>query len=702
MRSKARSIWSQSFTRRVKSSRYFGPHWLGIASLACMNLLAAPLVPAEERPDTTPAVTLEPITVTASPLGQEELHIAQPVRVLRGEELRRRQGLTLGETLSRELGVTASDFGVGSSRPVIRGLGGSRVRVLEGGIGSLDVSNLSPDHAVSIDPLQADQIEILKGPATLLYGSGAIGGVVNVVNRRIPTELFTRPEGVLNFRYDAATGEFSGGGRVEAGYQNVAAHIDGLRRSTSGYDIPGFGSLNPPPEETSGTLRNSDLDTENIAGGASYVGDRGYLGFSVAHFATNYGIPGSGAEAGARIDLDQLRYDISGELKNPVPGFSKAKFKLGHNDYQHQESEGTGEVATTFLNDAYEGRIELTHNPFMEWRGVVGVQVQHQDFVASGAEALTPPVLAKSIGVFAVEERDWHFELGGRFENTDYDADEGQPDVDHQLYSLSAGTIWNFHKGYAASFNFTRAERAPSIEEHYNNGPHLATRSFERGSADLGKETANNFDLSLRKTSGPWTWRVNLFANHIEDFIYTRNVDENGDGVADRVNAEGEPVAAGEDGLQVLDFVQGDALFLGTEVETRLRLLQSKVYGNLDARVFFDYVSGRLTQGEDLPRITPPRFGGSLDYENGPWRSSFEVQRVENQNQTAPLETPTDGYTLVDLGVGYTLKSKPADLNIAVRGTNLLNEDIRRHTSFIKDIAPLPGRSVSLSLQLNF
>ena len=624
--------------------------------------------------------------------------------MLKGDELRRRQALTIGETLAREPGISASDFGQGASRPIIRGLGGSRVRILEGGIGSMDVSNLSPDHAVSIDPLQASQIEILKGPSTLLYGSGAIGGIVNVVTNRIPTQVPEAPTVRADFRYDAATNERAGGGSVDAGLGKLALHFDGLKRATSDYDIPGFSSVTPEPGERPGELANSDVDTENMAGGASYVGERGYLGFSVAHFASNYGIPGGGEEAGARIDLDQLRYDIGGELEAPFPGAARLKLRLGHNDYEHQEIEGSGEIGTIFLNDEYEGRIELRHEPVHEFHGALGVQVRHQDFVASGEEALTPPVVGRSVGIFWVEERDWeywHFELGARYENTHYDAEEGRPDVDDDVYSVSGGAVWNFADGYSAGLALTRAQRAPSIEELYNDGPHLAARTFERGNAGLDRETANNLDLTLRKREGRWTWRLTAFANLMEDFIFGSPVDEDGNGMADRVDEEGNLVLD-EEGLLRLDFVQDDALLYGAEFETILGLLRSPGYGELDARLFADYVRGKLTDGENLPRITPLRFGGSLDYRLGAWQGDFEVMQVADQKDNAALETETDGYTMVEAGVSYAFGTRPADLTLSLRGTNLLDEEARRHTSFLKDVAPLSGRSVMLTLRTSF
>ena len=666
------------------------------------GLLGGQQICAQEK-QAEEVITLQPITVTATPLEAEEQQIAQPVEVLRGEKLRRRQGLSIGETLAREPGISASEFGQGASRPIIRGLGGSRVRLLEGGIGSMDVSNLSPDHAVSIDPLQASQIEILKGPATLLYGSGAVGGIVNIVTDRIPTRVPDVRSVDGFFRYDSATNEHTGGGKVDAGLGNLALHFDGLKRRTSDYEIPGFAFIDPGPGEQPGKLFNSDVDTENVAGGASYVGDRGYLGFSVAEYASNYGVPGVGEEAGARIDLDQLRYDIAGELENPLPGTARLKLRLAHNDYEHREIEPSGEAGTTVLNDEYEGRVELLHQPLWNFRGALGVQVRHQDFTASGEEALTPPVVGRSVGVFLFEDRDWkiwHFELGARYENVNYDAEEGSPDTDHDIYSLSGGALLSFADGYSAGLSLTRAQRAPSIEELYNDGPHLATGTFERGNPTLDAETANNLDLTLRKKDGRWTWQLAAFVDLIEDFIFADSIDEDGDGLADRVDEEGELIADGE--LVRLDFVQDDALFYGAEFESILQLVKGPALGDLDARLFADYVRGKLTGGDDLPRITPLRFGGGLDYRLGAWRGDFEIMRVADQNDNAPLETETEGYTLVELGVSYTLGTKPADLILALRGTNLLDEEARRHTSFLKDVVPLPGRSAMLTFRATF
>ena len=645
---------------------------------------------------------VETVTVTAVPLRGAEEHLAQPAVVLAGDELRRKLAPTLGETLNRELGVSSTSFGAGASRPLIRGLGGERVRVLENGIGAMDASSLSDDHAVSVDPLLARQVEVLKGPATLLYGSGAIGGIVNVVTDRVPTALSARPRGKLQFGWDEATQTFGGGGAVDASAGPLALHLDGLRRSTSDYDIPGFGALAPAPGDRRGRLDNSDTDTESVTGGASYVGSRGYLGFNINHFTTNYGIPGDEAK---RIDLEQDRYDIAGQLNDPLPGFTRLRMRMGHNDYVHQEIEPGGDIGTTFLNDEYEGRVELSHAPLANFEGVLGVQVQHRDFQAVGEEQLTPPVVGRSVGVFLVEERDFgslHVEFGARYENVDYSPSEAaNPERNFDVYSLSSGMMWHFAPGYGLGVSLTRGQRAPGIEELYNNGPHDATESFERGDDTLGEETANSLDVSLHKDEGRWQWRGNLFVNYMEDFIYQQSVDADGDGIADRLDEEGNPALPG-DGFLLLDYASRNAVLWGAEVEVGYGLMRDVNWGELDARVFSDYVRGRLTNGDPLPRITPLRFGGNLDYRWRAWEADFSVRRTVGQDDNAPLETETGGFTQVDLGVAWTLRQGGQEYVVSARGTNLLDEEIRYHTSLLKEIAPQPGRSVMLSVQTSF
>ena len=641
----------------------------------------------------------EEVVVTASPLGGGELHLAQPVTVLSEEELRRKLAPTIGETLSHELGISSTAFGAGARRPVIRGLSGSRVRLLESGVSSMDVSNLSPDHAVGIEPLAATQIEVLKGPATLLYGSGAIGGVVNVVTNRIATELPPDFTAQAELNYGTVADERAGAFTADGALGRFAWHLDGSARDTHDYDIPGFGRLEPEAGETEGTLFSSDLETESITGGGSYIGEEGYVGFDVGHYASNYGVPGEGA----RIDLEQLRYDVKAEIRSPVPQFEKLKVQLGHVDYEHTEFEPGGDAGTTFLNGEYDGRFELLHVPLAGWHGALGMQIGHRDFEAIGEEALTPPLESHSESLFLVEERDldaWHLELGGRIERQSVKPRDGSPKADHSAWSVSGGAVREFAGDYSAGLHVTRAQRAPGIEELYNNGPHAATQTFEVGSLALDAENANNADLTFRRLTGDWTWRMNLYANYIEDFIFARDVDADGDGAADRVDGEGNP-SGGADSLLLVRYAQQDALFYGIEAETMLHLA-SAPWGDLDGRLSFDYVRGELSSGGNLPRITPMRFGAGLDYSRGRWLASLDVFRVMRQEDNAELESETGAYTLLDANVSYTLPTRQVNYMLSLRGTNLLDEEARVHTSFLKDVAPLPGRSLLLTLRAQY
>jgi iron complex outermembrane recepter protein len=381
------------------------------------------------------------------------------------------------------------------------------------------------------------------------------------------------------------------------------------------------------------------------------------------------------------------------------------RVRMGHNDYMHQELEADGAVGTTFLNDEYEGRIELSHEPIANIDGVVGVQVQHRNFSAVGEEQLTPPVAGRAVGVFVLEERDieqLHVQFGARYDNVANAPETAiNPATWFDIYSVSAGVVWHFMPSYGVGLSFTRGQRAPGFEELYNNGPHDATNSFEHGDATLREETANALDWTLHKEDGRLQWALNLFVNYMEDFVFQHSVDASGDGRADSLDADGLPVTPGS-GFLLLEYAQADALFYGAEAEVGYGLLHDSRWGELDARLFADYVRGRLTDGDNLPRMTPLRFGGGLDYHLRAWHADFDVRRSAAQGEQALLETSTGGYTLVDAGVSYTIKSAQAEYIVSARGSNLLDEEVRYHTSLLKAVAPQPGRSARLSLQVNF
>lgn len=645
-------------------------------------------------------IEVDEIEIEAVPLaGRTESDLAQPASVVTEEELRRKRAASIGDTLSGELGVNSSSFGLGAGRPIIRGLDGPRIQVLEGGLGSLDVSTISPDHAVTVESLTAEQVEILRGPATLLYGSGASGGAVNVVTNRIPRAIPPNGlTGALELRHQTVNDENTGAIDLTAGRGHFAFHLDGFNRDTHDYEISGR-AIEGDPASPRGTLPNSDIDSHGYAGGASFLGEQGYIGLAVSRADSEYGIP---AGEMARIDLDQTRYDLDSELLNPFSGFERLRFRLGYNDYEHNEVEPSGEIATTFDNEALEGRVELTHAPIGGWHGVIGTQFLSREFSAIGEEAFLAPTDTRSIALFLVEERKFgrfRLQLGVRGEHTEHEPSETFGNRDFNVYSASAGGIWDFMDGYALGGSFTHAERAPASEELFSNGPHLATAAFEIGDPNLDEEKANNLDLFLRKTQGRFKGAINLFYNRIDDFIFQQTIDGDADGVADLVDEEGGLDPAGE--LLLLNFVAGDAEFYGAEAEGILSVFANRP-DLLTVRLFIDYVRGRLRDGGDLPRITPLRYGLQLRHGGGPWSAGIGVTRVAEQNKVAGFETETDEYTELAADVAYKLRFARAVHTLFLQGRNLLDEEQRNHSSFIKDEAPLPGLSVIFGVRSDF
>lgn len=670
------------------------------ALLLVMVILAMPVlcgVPPAQAQDTGKQGALPPVVVTAAPFqDRAELDMAQPVSVLRGDDLRRKREASLGDTLSRELGVASSFFGPGAGRPVIRGLDGPRLRVLQNGIGTLDISSLSPDHAVTAESLNASQIEILRGPATLLYGSGVSGGVVNVVNHRIPGQLFKAPKADFEVRGNTATEEGAGAFNAATSIGQASLSVGAFKRKTGDYHIPGRADRDDP-NGRKGVVENSAVDSAGVSAGGSFVGERGFLGGSVSRLENEYGIP---TPERSRIDLKQTRYDLSGELDQPVAGFEKLKVRMGYNDYKHNEMEGSGEVATRFRNQGLETRAELLHAPVAGWKGVFGVQFRDRDFSALGEEAVIPATRSRSTGVFLVEERNWkrwRLEVGGRGEYASQDPGRVLPSRTFGLYNASAGLLWKFMDGHGLGLTATRGQRAPSTEELYINGAHHATATFQVGDSGLKRETTNNLDLALSKTTGTVKWKFNVFHNWIGNYIFVHSVDANNDGIADRVDDNGMSDAEGEFLMQ--NFAQAGARFYGAEGEVTLALKPDEV----DLRFFADYVRGKLNNGSNIPRITPPRFGLELNHRTGPWTANITAMRVMEQNRVAELETSTPGYTLLNMEASYRIKKTRSNgIRVFLQGRNLLNEEMRVHTSFLKNFAPLPGRTLVVGLRGEF
>ena len=667
------------------------------------------------------------IVVTGSGL-RSQLELAQPTTVLTGEELAFRLQPSLGETLAQEPGVASTFFGAGSSRPVIRGLGGDRIRTLEGGIGSGDVSTTSPDHAVAADPAAAERIEVLRGPATLLYGSSAIGGVVNVIDGRIPdVRSDLSLGGFVELRGGSVDGERAGVVDLGGGSERWGWHLDATSRETDDYGIPGFAALEGDEHEDEhgeeehgeeeheeeenpfGSLPNSDLETfAGSLGVTRFFGDAGFLGISVGGYDSEYGIPGGGhaheedehgeeehEEKGeehgesVRVDLERQRFDLRGEITRPFVAFQGLKARFGAADYEHAELEGASrEVGTRFFNDSWEGRLELVQKPRGALSGSFGLQVRSQDLEAIGDEAFIPATDLTSYGVFAFEEierGDLRYQLGARFESQNIDAAGGLPSRSFDGFSGSFGIVWQPKDGYSVGVSLARSTKLPNAEELYSDGPHFATRAFEIGDPNLDEETSLGFDVSLRKKSGRLRGELSFFRNDFDDFIFGAFTGEE------------------EDGLEVLQFTQADAEFVGAELKAFVELWQSRSRHHLDLKLTGDAVRAELSAtGEPLPRIPPRRYSAGLHFHTTKWHAFAEARRVEAQDRVAANETPTDGYTFVNAGLSYRLIVGGNVYDLRLKGTNLTDEEGRNHVSFLKDTVPLPGRNVSLAIRWSF
>ncbi|HMM76444.1 MAG TPA: TonB-dependent receptor [Gammaproteobacteria bacterium] len=693
----------------------------GVAAFAAAFLSFAAQAAMAAETEAATAGSEEQVVVTADPLRRADAHLAQPVSVLRGETLQRQPLRNIGEAVSNQLGVTSADFGPSVGRPTIRGLSGTRVRVLDDGVGTMDVSSVSPDHAVAIEPLLARQIEIFRGPATLLYGSGASGGLVNVVDDRIPSALPERVNGEVLGQYETVDDGRTGAFRVDGGLgQHLALHLDGLRVDTGNYDIPNFAERVPEPGEPAGELLNSDAEVGNYSGGASFVHERGFLGVAVSRLDRDYGVPGAheheeepdAAETlpgeGVRIDQAQTRVDIKGAFDDPLPGLREVRTRWGINDHTHKELEPDGALGTLLLNQETEGRFELVHAPWLGVDGVVGVQIQQRDFDARGEEAFVPKSTQDSVAVFLVEKRDFgrlHVDAGLRYEDNDADDERGARSVSHGVYSLSGGLSYRHASGVELGGSVTRAERAPALEELFANGPHLASNTFEIGNAGLDTEVSTNLDLFIRRGQGRWRWTASVFYNDISNFIFGLEQDRNGDGVADRVEPDfGETglVVDEEDALLLVTQTQEDARFWGVELESIFELMDGP-WGALDWRLWLDSVDAELERRGHAPRIPPLRVGSGLEWRRERWSAGVAAVRYAPQNEVSALETRTDGYVDLGLHAEYALPlPEDRELQFFARGTNLTDDEQRRHTSYLKDSVPLPGIGAQLGVRLSF
>ncbi len=650
---------------------------------------------------------IEELRVSAHPLS--ETGIAQANSVLRGEALAEKIQGSIGETIAGEAGISSASFGSAVGRPVIHGLGGARVKTTQDRIDSLDVSVTSGDHAVTIEPFIANQINILKGASTLLYGSNAIGGVVDVETGRIPTSM---PNQALAGRIEVRVSDNAqatvAAARLDGAVGSTYAwHLDATSREADEYRIPSFAESkalrttnNQQIDQTkvlNSDLAGSQLENEGLAFGLSRFGEDSQIGFSISVLDAQYGLIGSLEEepeeasdaATGLIIMEQVRTDFEAQFNSPFTGIESINFRLGINDYQHQEIEGSGELGTVFENDAWEGRVELNHAAIKGIQGTLGLQLNSREFSAVGEEAFVPPVETQSAGLFWVGEKNFErfdLESGLRIENLEHRPSSGEIAArDFSTVSSSLGIVIPFANGLSVAGLMDYSSRAPSIEELYSNGPHLANQTFEVGDIALKKETAAAFSLTAGYEVQLVSIASTIYQMHFNDFIFQDNT------------------GAQRDELPLFVYRQGDARFTGIDLKADFHLGEI-ASGDLDINILFDVVRAELSEGENrnLPRIPARRIGLGVAWTNLNWLAKLNYQQVSEQQDVANFELATPSYDDFSIYLKRDFSWGDTDASFFIHGRNLSDQEQRHHASFIKDLAPAPGRRVEVGIRLQF
>jgi iron complex outermembrane receptor protein len=656
--------------------------------------------------------------VTATGSQEATQSILTPTKILQGDELLNKLGTTLGATIANELGVSATGYGAGSSRPVIRGLEGPRVQILQNGLSVGDVSNISQDHAVGNNMQNARQIEILRGAAALLYGSGSSGGLVNVVNDRILTNLPDRPSGAINTSYETVNNGRAGALEVDGAFGSVAVHVDTAINNANNYTIPGGsiqapGGWTVPPDGAqatnyTGKLPNTFSNQNNLGFGASYIGQSGYTGVSVERLNNNYGIP---TPEGGSINQSQNRYDLQHQTRDPFAGFSSFKFSAANTNYNHTEFDNQGEAASQWKNIANEARFELAHKPIAGWKGTFGAQVTASSLnateVGTGSYAIVPPTKTNSNALFWIEEGKWKSlqgNLGFRYNNVAQNPNLGTelvPEImntgsdtpsitlqnrNFNLMSYSAGGLWNFMQGHGIGLAYTVSQRAPSAQELYSYGAHESTATFDIGNPNLNKETSHNLEFNIQKTSGLLRGKASVYANRFNNYIYGYYT---GQSVPD----------AGD--FSVVVAQQASATIKGIEGELTYNWRQHGVGG----RLFGDASQGTFDAGGNLPLQPAPRVGAEIAHQHNGWLANATYIYSFQQNRLADWEQgPAPSYNLLNAGISYTEKIKAVNWTVYMNLKNLLNDQIRYATTpmAVRLYAPQPGRSFMVGLRGTF
>lgn len=699
------------------------------ASLSALSLALAAPAYAQQRETASTEASIQSddfhgsddIIVTAPFV--ERLDILSGTSAISGEVLAEKMRAQLGDMLTSLPGVSATSFSPGASRPVLRGYQGNRVAVLTDGIGNIDASNTSADHAVTIDTLTVERIEVLRGPAVLLFGGQAVGGAVNALDKRIPRSI---PDEAIHIDalagYGSAARDWSGGASIDMPITDrVIVHLDGSYRNsddlrTGGYVLsPNLRAevLDFAAEETSegnleeaaeareladqrGRIPNSAVKSWTAGSGIAFIDDNGNLGVSYSIYDTNYGIPArpgashahaaaeTAEETAVTIGLRQYRLDFRGELNLGDGLLEKLRLRAGYADYTHTEFEGD-EVGTVFNSQGIEARAELIQNDRGGWRGASGVQYQTRDFEAIGAEAFVPPNKTRQYGLFSLQEYttgNLDAEVALRFDNAELRADT--LGLTRSFNNVSAAFGLGYHIGdLKIGANISRTGRAPAVEELFSNGPHIATQAFEIGDPDLKSERAWNGELYARYDTPGTAFSATLYTNRFDNFIYEADTGDI------------------EDDLPVFQYFQNDAKVWGVEFQASKRLA-SFGSSNLSVDGVADYTRAKISSGGgNAPRIPPLRLLGGVELTNASFDLRGEVEWSDDQTKTAIFETPTDGFTLVNASATWRPFGRGRNIALIASANNIFDVTARRAASFTKDFVPLTGRDFRVTARLS-
>ncbi|MFT3996966.1 MAG: TonB-dependent receptor [Asticcacaulis sp.] len=661
---------------------------------------------SQEAPQKEEEIT--EIVVTGTAYGVSKDALMSNVDVLNRAAIDQKPAQGLGDMLATLPGVRSSAFAPGASRPVIRGLDGFRVLLLNNGMGAIDASAVSPDHATGTDPVEAQRIEVLRGPSALIYGGNAIGGIVNIIDDRIAS---TPAKNGLEGRFTAQASSVDNGKQLglnlKTGTGPWVFTVDALKRKSDDYETPvgpesrRLTDAEGEAPDTRDHQENSAVDLSTYGAGLSYVGDFGFAGLSVKHTDTTYGVPGHShgeeehdheegddhaheEEGPVTIGLKQTRYDFRSSFNVELLGFNKLTADAGYTDYKHTEFEGE-ETGTRFLSDGYEARVNLIRQKRGDVSGAVGFNLLERNFEAIGDEAFVPSSTTKEYGAYAQTRLDkgaWGVEGGLRADHKEISAATGfSKDFDNLSGSL--GGFWKPSDHAFFGLSLTRSERAPSDVELLADGPHAGTGAYEVGDATLDSEIGYSLEATghwQMDRHSAFTFDAHLYTSRFDGFIDLR------------------PTGDTEDGLPVYRYIQTDADFWGFELEGGVNLWAK------DARAVrldlsYDFVRGKSDLG-DIARIAPPALTATLSYEGERWKSHVEVRHVADaDDHLAEFETPTDGYTAVNLFGSYWINPK---VSVFAEVRNLTDEEIREHTSVQKDIMVGAGRNLRAGLSYRF